>query len=199
MGERELFPEILFMDQLIIFLSIFILLSSLMTVITINPIHSVFWLVLVFINSAGLLISIGFDFIAFMLIIIYVGAIIILFLFVIMMIDIIQIKIFNPIENIIPIITIISVNLIIQCLWLIINNNIKFYNNINFKEWEFNILSQINILSLKLYSDYYLNFIIISVLLFLAMIGTIVLILEHNANIKRQILFQQHQRNNSWI
>jgi NADH:ubiquinone oxidoreductase subunit 6 (subunit J) len=70
----------------------------------------------VFINSSGLLIALNFEFIALMLVIIYVGAITILFLFVIMMLDILQLKKSININNIIPLVIVIIVNFIIQ-IW----------------------------------------------------------------------------------
>ena len=92
------------------FYFIFILLiifSSLMTITSFNPIHSVFWLVIVFLESSCLLLSLNFDFIGLILIIIYVGAIAILFLFVIMMLDIYQLKKTFHVLHIFPIILLI--------------------------------------------------------------------------------------------
>ena len=187
------------MEQLFIFLSSFVILSAIITITSINPIHSVFWLVLVFINSAGLLITLNFDFIALMLIIIYVGAITILFLFVIMMLDIIQLKKINSINHIIPIIIILGFNLITQSLWIISENNLNFLSYINHKEWEFEIINHISLLGLILYTEYYYPFIILSILLLVAMIGAIVLTLESSIITKKQNLSDQHKRNNSWI
>lgn len=68
-------------------LSLGTVVSGIMVISALNPVHSVFWLVVAFINSAALFILLGVDFIALMLIIIYVGAIAILFLFVIMMLN----------------------------------------------------------------------------------------------------------------
>lgn len=187
------------MDQLLILISSFIILFAIMTIISINPIHSVFWLVLVFISGANLLIALNFEFIALMLIIIYVGAITILFLFVIMMLDIIQLKKTEKINQIIPIILIISINLINQILWLLTENNLDFNPIINNYNWEFNDLSHINILGLLLYAEYYYPFIIISILLLVAMVGAIVLTLEMGHITRRQNLSNQHHRNNSWI
>lgn len=198
-GGRELLPEEkIFMDQLFIFLSAIIILSTIMTIMSINPIHSVFWLVLVFINSAGLLISLNFEFIALMLIIIYVGAITILFLFVIMMLDILQLRKLVNINNIIPVVIFITTNFIIQIWWVLNNNKLFFYSSNTLKSWEFEFLNHISVLGLLLYTDYYYSFIIISILLLVAMIGAIVLTLELNIITKKQSLSDQHQRNNSW-
>ena len=187
------------MEQLFIFMSSFTILSAIMTITSINPIHSVFWMVLVFINSAGLLIALNFEFIALMLIIIYVGAITILFLFVIMMLDILQLKKIGKINHIIPIIIIITINIINQTLWLLTENNLIFNSFINFEGWEFNSFNHISTLGLLLYTEYYYPFIVLSILLLVAMVGAIVLTLEAGVITRRQELITQHQRNNSWI
>ncbi|MFM9976916.1 MAG: NADH-quinone oxidoreductase subunit J [Sphingomonadaceae bacterium] len=63
-------------------------LSGLLTVTARNPVHSVLWLILAFFNAAGLMLIVGAEFIAMLLVIVYVGAVAILFLFVVMMLDI---------------------------------------------------------------------------------------------------------------
>jgi len=63
-------------------------LSALMTILARNPVHSVLWLVLAFFNAAGLFLLLGAEFIAMILVIVYVGAVAVLFLFVVMMLDI---------------------------------------------------------------------------------------------------------------
>ena len=65
-----------------------VILSGAMTVTSRNPVHSVLWLILAFFNAAGLMLLVGAEFIAMLLIIVYVGAVAVLFLFVVMMLDI---------------------------------------------------------------------------------------------------------------
>jgi len=62
--------------------------SGLMTILARNPVHSVLWLILAFFNAAGLMMLLGAEFIALLLIIVYVGAVAVLFLFVVMMLDV---------------------------------------------------------------------------------------------------------------
>jgi len=62
--------------------------SGVMTIIARNPVHSVLWLILAFFNAAGLFLLIGAEFLAFLLVIVYVGAVAVLFLFVVMMLDV---------------------------------------------------------------------------------------------------------------
>src|SRR3954462_15150562 len=66
----------------------FVIASGVMTIASRNPVHSVLWLILAFCNAAGLFLLIGAEFLAFLLIIVYVGAVAVLFLFVVMMLDV---------------------------------------------------------------------------------------------------------------
>ncbi len=62
--------------------------SAALTILSRNPVHSVLWLILAFFNAAGLMVLVGAEFIAMLLVIVYVGAVAVLFLFVVMMLDI---------------------------------------------------------------------------------------------------------------
>ena len=62
--------------------------SGTLTILARNPVHSVLWLILAFFNVAGLMVLLGAEFIAMLLVIVYVGAVAVLFLFVVMMLDI---------------------------------------------------------------------------------------------------------------
>lgn len=181
------------MEQLYIYLSFITLLGSIMVISSLNPIHSVFWLVLVFLNSAALLLLLGFNFIPLMLIIVYVGAIAILFLFVIMMLDILHLKKIDSITNIVPIIVIVFTNIISYLYWYFGIFNLKTNFNCNII-WNLNTNSQINVIGKLLYTYYSYPFIIISLLLLVAMIGAIVLVLDLGLITKRQKLVDQHQR-----
>ena len=70
------------------FFSISAIVGGLFTVISRNPVHSVLWLILAFISSAGLFVLLGAEFLAMLLMIVYVGAVAVLFLFVVMMLDV---------------------------------------------------------------------------------------------------------------
>jgi NADH-quinone oxidoreductase subunit J len=68
--------------------AVFVIASAALTILARNPVHSVLWLILAFFNGAGLMVIIGAEFIAMLLVIVYVGAVAVLFLFVVMMLDI---------------------------------------------------------------------------------------------------------------
>lgn len=180
------------MNQLYLFFSLVLIFSVLMTISSYNPIHSVFWLVLVFINSSLFIISLGFEFLGFILIIIYVGAITILFLFVIMMLDIFQISKIYDYNNILPI--------LFFCIFQFFINLdlIFFFSKNNFTYWNIESSSNLKVIANLLYCDLGIVFIIISILLLVAMVGAIVLTLDKHSASKKQLLSNQHQRNNSW-
>ncbi len=68
--------------------AITVVMAGLLTVVARNPVHSVLWLILAFLSSAGLFVLLGAEFVAMLLIIVYVGAVAVLFLFVVMMLDV---------------------------------------------------------------------------------------------------------------
>jgi NADH-quinone oxidoreductase subunit J len=68
--------------------AVIVILSGVMTIAARNPVHSVLWLILAFFNAAGLMLIVGAEFIAMLLVIVYVGAVAVLFLFVVMMLDV---------------------------------------------------------------------------------------------------------------
>ncbi len=162
-----------------------------------NPVHSVFYLVIAFINTSLLLIIMGVEFLSVLFIIVYVGAIAILFLFVVMMLNIKFVELLDNTTRYVPIgfiIGLIFLSLILANLvdfnfiipGLAENNNLPLFlashklNNLN-------IESIGNIL----YTDYFLFFIIASFILLVSMIGAIILTIYHEDNIKRQDLFSQ--------
>ena len=70
------------------FFAVLVIASAVMVITAKNPVHSVLWLILAFFNAAGLMVLVGAEFIAMLLVVVYVGAVAVLFLFVVMMLDI---------------------------------------------------------------------------------------------------------------
>ena len=85
-----------------------------MTVISRNPVHSVLWLILAFLSSAGLFVLLGAEFLAMLLIIVYVGAVAVLFLFVVMMLDVDFSTLKAEMAGYLPIALLIGVVLVMQ-------------------------------------------------------------------------------------
>ena len=88
--------------------------SGVMTISSRNPVHSVLWLILAFFNAAGLFLLIGAEFLAFLLIIVYVGAVAVLFLFVVMMLDVDFAQLRSGIARYWPFGTILAIVLIVE-------------------------------------------------------------------------------------
>lgn len=181
------------MYQLYLFFSILILLSAFITILSYNPIHSVFWLVMVFIQSAILSIILTYNYLGLIIIIIYVGAIAILFLFMIMMLDVLQLRTATQLNNIIPIILLLCWQVWFG-LKMQIRNKVYPYT----QGWKVDYESHIILFGKTIYNDLGFLLIISSFILLIAMMGTIVIILEKNNLTKKQNLNSQHHRNNSW-
>ena len=178
------------------FLGLGLLISSILCISSTNPVISVIYLISTFLCSAGYLILIGVKFIGISYIVIYVGAIAVLFLFVIMMININIKEIidtgYNYTQNFPLSIIIISLflyifNDIIFDSVIKVNNNISFIGNIlvnqvNIDSFFINF-EQIEILGHVLYTYGAILFILLSIILLLAMLATIVISKENNNKI----------------
>lgn len=179
--------------------SSFVILSSLMVISLSNAVHSVLFLILVFCNVACLLLIIGAEFISFMLLIVYVGAIAVLFLFVVMMLNI-KTKITN-IDNfsILPIGILIFIILFNQFSLSIHEFDLLKFQEKNFTlfSWilENNTFSNIKVVGEVLYTYYSLLFLICGLILLVAMIGAIVLTMHQRIDINKQKIEIQLARN----
>lgn len=166
------------------------LISSLLVITSKNPIHSIFSLVLAFANVSILLILLGIEFLGLLFLIVYVGAIAILFLFVVMMLNIKLVELLDNTTRYIPIGILIGIIFLIELSLLLPTIDVQ--NTINYTDY-FIILPFTNILLLAeyLYTDLYVYFLFASIILLVAMLAAIVLTLSHEINVKRQDLFVQ--------
>ncbi|MCB5198147.1 NADH-quinone oxidoreductase subunit J [Loktanella sp. DSM 29012] len=169
------------------------LLGGLMTVLSRNPVHSVLWLILAFLSSAGLFVVLGAEFVAMLLIIVYVGAVAVLFLFVVMMLDVDFAVLKAEMSKYLPIGLLIGIVILMQLA-------------VAFGVWEFSnevetrlaapadIGENTALIGLLLYDRYILLFQLAGLILLVAMVGAIVLTLRHRVDIKRQnVLAQMHR------
>jgi len=92
------------------------LVGGLMTVVSRNPVHSVLWLILAFLSSAGLFVLLGAEFVAMLLIIVYVGAVAVLFLFVVMMLDVDFAELKAEMSKYLPLALLIGVVIVMQLM-----------------------------------------------------------------------------------
>lgn len=170
--------------------TILTVISSFMVITSKNAVHSVLFLILVFCNTSGLLLLLGSEFLSLMLIIVYVGAIAVLFLFVIMMLNV---KI-NPL--IISGYSIVPIGfLIFFVLFVILSNSMREldlinfkYNDVKFVIWtlETSYISNIETIGNVLYTQYCILFLICGLILLVAMIGVIVLTMHQRIDVKKQ-------------
>ena len=176
------------------------LIASIMVINSKNPVHSVLYLILVFCNSAGLFILLGVEFLAITFIIVYVGAIAILFLFVVMMLNIKLVELNENMLRYLPIGALIGVIFLFE-IFLVLENNLISLNynldpNIINNVWDNKVTSYTNIelIGNILYTNNFYLFLVASLILLVAMIGAIILTLYMQTNVKRQDVFKQTSR-----
>ena len=172
------------------------LLGGLMTVISRNPVHSVLWLILAFLSSAGLFVLLGAEFVAMLLIIVYVGAVAVLFLFVVMMLDVDFAELKAEMARYMPLALLIGVVILMQLalafgVWTTAEGvEVAAQPDAIAGGGEHNT----DALGRILYDQYFLPFQLSGLILLVAMIGAIVLTLRHRADVKRQDILQQMYR-----
>ncbi len=167
--------------------------GGLMTVISRNPVHSVLWLILSFLSSAGLFVTLGAEFVAMLLIIVYVGAVAVLFLFVVMMLDVDFAELKAEMTKYLPLALLIGVVILMQLAMAL-----GFWGFSDGVEGRIAAptgdLDNTRALGLLLYDKYILLFQLSGLILLVAMIGAIVLTLRHRVDIKRQNVLAQMYR-----
>ena len=168
--------------------------AGFMVVLSRNPVHSVLWLILSFLSAAGLFILLGAEFVAMLLIIVYVGAVAVLFLFVVMMLDVDFAQLKGELARYLPLAGLIALVLLAQLA-------------IAFGAWESSDQSialravpiegaptNTNLIGTVMYDRYLLPFQISGLILLVAMIGAITLTMRHRRDIKRQNVIRQMHR-----
>ena len=170
--------------------------SALMVVFARNPVHSVLFLILTFVASAGLFLLAGAEFLALILIVVYVGAVAILFLFVVMMLDLDVGRLKQGALEYAPFGAIIGIVLLAE---LVIAATGGFSDPVLATSTampmaNIQAASNIEALGSVLYTRYILFFQLAGLILFVAMIGAIVLTLRHKEGVKRQSIPQQVAR-----
>ena len=170
--------------------------SAAMVIFSRNPVHSVLFLILAFVNAAGLFVLIGAEFLAWILIIVYVGAVAVLFLFVVMMLDVDFAELRQGFINYLPIGGVISIVLCVELLSVVLAYVIgpDAGKAITAPIPAADQISNTQALGLVLYTRYVYFFQAAGVILLVAMIGAIVLTLQHKTNVKRQSIAAQNAR-----
>ena len=176
--------------------SAILLLSSLMVISTKNPVHSVLFLILAFLNAAGIFVILHAEFLAMILIIVYVGAVAVLFLFVVMMLDFKTSLGKDNILQYMPIGLLIGLVFIAELVIVLINTRLDLSNIQILSNPLDNFSDQSNTEAIGsiLYTNYVLYFQLSGVILLVAMVGSIVLTLRDREGVKRQIVSEQIDR-----
>jgi NADH-quinone oxidoreductase subunit J len=166
--------------------------SAVMVVTARNPVHSVLFLILAFVNAAGLFVLLGAEFLAMILIIVYVGAVAVLFLFVVMMLDVDFAELRQGFLNYLPIGALIGAVLLAELLLVVGGWTIAPQTG-RAAATAANI-SNTQALGLVLYTKYVYFFEAAGIILLVAMIGAIVMTLHHKPQVRRQNIAEQVAR-----
>ncbi len=170
--------------------------SAVMVIAARNPVHSVLFLILAFVNAAGLFVLMGAEFLAMILIVVYVGAVAVLFLFVVMMLDVDFTELRQGFLNYLPVGALVGAVLLVELLivvgaWAVgpevakaVTSPIPAPSDI----------SNTQALGLVLYTRYVYYFQAAGIVLLVAMVGAIVLTLQHKPNVRRQSIAGQVAR-----
>jgi len=175
--------------------SFILLSSSLMVVATRNMVYSVMFLILCFVNAAALFVLVGAEFIAMLLIVVYVGAIAVLFLFVVMMLNVDVKATKEKANKYLPILIMTGIVLFVEIILIAKFSTLKLYSTTSLYEINANI-SNVEAIGNVLYTDFVIPFQLAGAILFVAMIGAIALTLkEDNKFLKKQVISNQTARN----
>jgi NADH-quinone oxidoreductase subunit J len=160
-----------------------------------NPVHSVLFLILAFCNGAGLFLLAGAEFLAMILIVVYVGAVAVLFLFVVMMLDVDFAELKQGFTKYLPISAAVGVVVLAELGMVAIGWQSAGASKDLIETPIASNISNTAALGQVLYTKYVIFFQASALVLLTAMIGAIVLTLHHKPNVKRQSIEEQNARN----
>ncbi|MBW0157746.1 NADH-quinone oxidoreductase subunit J [Sedimentimonas flavescens] len=168
--------------------------AGFMVVVSKNPVHSVLWLILTFLSAAGLFVLLGAEFVAMLLIIVYVGAVAVLFLFVVMMLDVDFAELKGELARTMPLGLLIGVVMLLQLgagfsAWHA-SDKAETLRMVPIEEGVQNSVA----LGMVMYDKYLYLFQAAGLVLLVAMIGAILLTLRHRKDVKRQNVIAQMHR-----
>lgn len=169
--------------------------SGLLVVTARNPVHSVLWLILSFFSAAGLFVLLGAEFLAMLLVVVYVGAVAVLFLFVVMMLDVDFVRLREGYARYLPLAGIVAGVLLAEMIMV----SITVVQGGAAKAALAPAVAgpdatNIETIGRVLYTDYVYFFQAAGIVLLIAMIGAIVLTLRHRPGVRRQDLAVQANR-----
>jgi len=170
--------------------------SAFMVIAARNPVHSVLYLILAFVNAAGLFVLMGAEFLAMILIVVYVGAVAVLFLFVVMMLDVDFAELRQGFLNYLPVGALVGIVFLVELLLVVAAWAIApgIPQSITAPIPPADVYTNTEALGLVLYTRYVYFFQVAGMVLLVAMIGAIVLTLRHKPGVKRQNIADQVAR-----
>lgn len=179
------------------YLFAFILIASgIMVIVARNPVHSVLFLILAFFNAAALFLLTGAEFLAMILLVVYVGAVAVLFLFVVMMLDVDFAELKTGVKRYAPIGALIGLIVLVELFIVFTTNYFAPEAATHILQPIPDVLTTSNTRALGnvLYTDYVFYFEVAGLILLVAMIGAIILTLHHRTGVKRQSIVEQNKR-----
>jgi NADH-quinone oxidoreductase subunit J len=168
--------------------------SAVMVISSRNPVHSVLFLILCFFNAAGLFVLLGAEFLAMILVVVYVGAVAVLFLFVVMMLDVDFVELRQGMLNYLPVGGTIGLILLVELALVVGSWAVDPAGPRTLASPTPSGVSNTEALGQILYTKYIYYFQAAGLVLLVAMIGAIVLTLRHKQGVKRQDIATQVAR-----
>ncbi|WP_458760827.1 NADH-quinone oxidoreductase subunit J [Afipia sp. TerB] len=168
--------------------------SAVMVVTSRNPVHSVLFLILAFVNAAGLFVLLSAEFLAMILVVVYVGAVAVLFLFVIMMLDVDFAELRQGFLEYLPVGLLIGAVFLAELLLVAGGWAISPTISKSITAPISTTMTNTEAIGMVLYTRYIHYFQLAGIVLLVAMIGAIVLTLRHKASVKRQSIPVQNAR-----
>jgi len=176
--------------------AVVLLASALMVIASRNPVHSVLYLIVCFLNGAGLFMLTGAEFLALVLVVVYVGAVLVLFLFVVMMLDVDFGALRQGFMQYLPVGTLVGIVLAIELIFVVgaytLSPELLAAPTLPIPPPE--EVTNTEALGQVLYTKYAFFFQICGLILLVAMVGAIVLTLRQNERAKRQDAARQSRR-----
>lgn len=175
-------------------ISAVVVLSAMFVIAARNPVHSVLWLILTFFSAAGLLVLIGAEFLAMLLVVVYVGAVAVLFLFVVMMLDVDFVELRQGTLRYWPFALLVGIVLLAELALVSLAGGLP---EGGVKDASPGAPTNAEAIGFVLYTDYILLFQLSGIVLLVAMIGAIVLTHRQRPHIRRQDVSRQTARRRS--
>lgn len=171
-----------------------LILASLMVIVARHPVHAVLFLVFAFFNAAGLFVLLGAELLAMVLVIVYVGAVAVLFLFVVMMLDV-KMADFGQLRRYLPLAGVLAVALLTELGVLLMRPSVREEGlALALPLAQFKDLSNTHIIGILLSTHYAFLMEVAGMILLVAMIGAIVLTLRERTGVRRQDMAEQAAR-----